>query len=72
MYDELEYLSTEYCDIAQLYSIGRSVEGRQILGIKITTDVNKPRPLLKPQVKFSANIHGDEAVGKELLIGLAR
>ena len=40
--------------------------------LKITEDANKERPLLKPQVKLTANIHGDEAVGRELLLGLAR
>ena len=28
--------------------------------------------MLKPMVKYVANIHGDEVVGRELLIGLAR
>ena len=60
MRDELEYLAQEFSDIAVKYSIGKSVEGRDIIC------------LLKPQVKFTANIHGDEAVGRELLIGLAR
>ena len=35
---------------SQVYSIGRSVEGRQILGIKITADVGAQRPQLRPQV----------------------
>ena len=72
MRDELEYLAQEFSDIAVKYSIGKSVEGRDIICLKITEDANKERKLLKPQVKFTANIHGDEAVGRELLIGLAR
>ena len=48
------------------------MEGRQLLGLKITAGVRGERPLLRPQVKFSASLHGDEAVSRELLIGLAR
>ena len=45
-------------------SLGRSVEGRQLLGLKITAGVRGERPLLRPQVKFSASLHGDEAVSR--------
>ena len=72
MCEELDYLAMDYCDIAQVYSLGRSVEGRQILCIKIAADVNSERPLLRPQVKFSANLHGDEIVSREMIIALAR
>ena len=72
MCEELDYLAMEYCDIAQVYSLGRSVEGRQILGIKIAADVTSDRPLLRPQVKFSANLHGDEIVSREMIIALTR
>ena len=68
---ELSYLAREFSEIAELVSIGRSVEGREITGLKISTDVSR-RPELKPQVKFTANIHGNEVVGRELLIALGR
>ena len=70
--DELDYLTREFSDIAVKYSIGSSVKGRDIVCIKITEDANIQTKLLKPQVKFIANIHGDECVGRELLLGLAR
>ena len=35
-------------------------------------EVRRPRPMLRPMVKLVANIHGDEVVGRELLIALAR
>ena len=68
----MNHVTRDYADIAEVITIGRSVEGRQILGIKIAANMRSERPLLRPQVKFSANIHGDEAVCREMLIGLAR
>ena len=40
--------------------------------IHLSSNVRQKRPLLRPQVKFVANIHGDEVVGRELLLALAR
>ena len=72
-YDEmeriLEDLEMKYPDVAHRYSIGLSEEGRQLWCLKITSDVKSTRATLKPLVKFVANIHGDETVGRELLLG---
>ncbi|XP_076332495.1 carboxypeptidase D-like isoform X1 [Tachypleus tridentatus] len=56
--------------MAKLYSIGRSIEGRELWVILLSSTPNE-RPLLKPNVKYIANMHGDESVGRELLIHLA-
>ncbi|XP_013779731.1 carboxypeptidase M-like [Limulus polyphemus] len=56
--------------MAKLYSIGRSVEGRELWVILLSSTPNE-RPLLKPNVKYIANMHADESVGRELLIHLA-
>ena len=55
-----------------LYTIGQSVCERDLICLKISENATKERPLLKPQVKYIANIHGDEVVGRELLLVLAR
>ena len=50
-----------------------SVEGRHLWVIQISKDVNKRRSgFLKPMVKYIGNIHGNEAVGRELLIHFAK
>jgi carboxypeptidase D len=55
------------------YKIGRTIADREISALKITGgfDAVKKRPTLRPMVKYIANMHGDEAVGREMLIALA-
>ena len=59
-------------EISCSYSLGTSEEGRRLECIHLSSNVRQERPLLRPQVKFVANIHGDEVVGRELLLALAR
>ena len=70
--EELSLLCEEFSDIISLYSIGQTAEGRDILCVKISEGVHSERSLLKPQVKYVGGIHGDEVVGRELLLYLAR
>ena len=70
--EEITLLTTEFSEIAVKYVIGQSVQGRDLVCLKISEEATKARPVLKPQVKYIANIHGDEVVGRELLLGLAR
>lgn len=66
----------EFCDemahshsaLATKFSIGQSVEGRELIGIKISggNETNKKK------FKYVGNIHGDETVGRELLVRLVR
>lgn len=70
MTDLLGDVADKYPEIAERYSVGLSTEGRQLWCVRISGDVKHQRHLLVPSVKFVANIHGDEMVGRELLIGL--
>jgi murein tripeptide amidase MpaA len=70
--EEIAALSAEFSEIAVQYTIGQSVGERDLICLKISEDATKERTLLKPQVKYIANIHGDEVVGRELLLALAR
>ena len=72
MKETLSRIENEHPNITEVYKLGHSVEGRELLCCRLSGDVRHGRPLLRPMVKYVANIHGDEAVGREMLIGLAR
>lgn len=68
--DMFAKLSKEYPDLAKVHSIGSSSEGRDLTVFEITKNVRK-RSILVPMFKYVANMHGDETVGREMLIYLA-
>lgn len=74
-YDELttlfKQLQEEYPNLAKLHSIGRSVKNRELWAIEINRNVSD-RALLTPMFKYVANMHGDEAIGRQLMVYLAR
>ena len=71
---ELQNIHKRWPSLTKLYKLsGTSVEGRNLWVIQISKDVNKRRSRdLKPMVKYIGNIHGNEAVGRELLIHFAK
>lgn len=66
-----EKLETSYPELAKVYSIGKSVERRRLLVIQISEGVRELHPE-RPSFKYVANMHGDEAIGRELVIYLAQ
>jgi len=72
-YDELttflRNIHEAYPQLTSMYSIGQSVQGRELWVLMITSNPQQ-RPLLKPAVKYVGNIHGNEPVGREMLLHL--
>lgn len=65
-------LATRHPTLAVVHSLGTSTEERDLIAIEISKNVHKDRELLKPMFKYVANIHGDETVGRELLVYFAQ
>jgi hypothetical protein len=69
MTTDLQDIADTYPDIAQLYNLGSSVQGRTIWGLKITDN-----PLIEenePEVRICGCHHGNEVMGVELSLNLA-
>lgn len=56
-------------NISRIYSIGKTVNGFPMWVIEISDNPGREEP--EPAFKFIGNVHGDEPVGRELLILLA-
>jgi subtilisin-like proprotein convertase family protein len=60
---ELHEIADDHPDITELYSIGQSVQGRELWMMKITDNASIEED--EPEVRYIAAMHGDEVVGKE-------
>ncbi|XP_060929705.1 carboxypeptidase D [Limanda limanda] len=66
----LRSLAQTYPHIANLSSVGQSVEGRQLWVMRITAEPDVVSPG-KPKFKYVGNMHGDETVSRQVLVYLA-
>jgi carboxypeptidase D len=65
----LEAFQNSFPKISKLTSIGKTTKGRDLLVFQISDNVDHVEPG-EPMLKYVGNMHGDEAVGREMLINL--
>jgi murein tripeptide amidase MpaA len=56
----------DYPDLCNVFSIGNSVQGRQLVMAKISKNVNTREP--EPQFLYTGTMHGDELAGYNFLL----
>jgi len=62
----LTNMELKYPTLAKRFIIGTSVGGKSLQGIRITKNIGIREN--EPEVKYLANIHGDETVGREMTV----
>eukprot|EP00794_Sanderia_malayensis_P014035 gene14035-15494_t len=65
----LNQIAMKYPHIANLYSIGKSVKGRQLWVMEIS-DNPGVHEIGEPEFRYIANMHGNEVVGRECILAL--
>ncbi|XP_048241242.1 carboxypeptidase D-like [Haliotis rufescens] len=65
----LTNISTMYPDITHVYSVGKSMGGAEMWVIAIG-ESPKDQALLRPNVKYIGNMHGNEVPGREMVLHL--
>ena len=70
--DVLDYLADEYSDIVEVYSIGQTVEGRDIPLVRITRQENRYSDYFIPGILFVGSHHAREHLSTEVPLMLAQ
>jgi len=69
----LDLMKQSFPENLNFYSIGKSVQGREMYVVRMGKNVDKPeteRPLLNPKIRMVGNVYGDDTLGKQLLLML--
>ena len=69
--ESLKKINEQWPKLTRLYSLSeKTISGRELWVLQISTDANNVRTNLKPMVKYIANMHGNEPVGREMMLAL--
>ncbi len=66
--DMMYQFQTDYPDLCQVFSIGQTTDGRELLFARISDNVGQEEG--EPQFMYTGTIHGDETTGYILLLHL--
>lgn len=69
MKEVLQSFQKTYRNISKFYSVGKSVQNRELFVFQISDQIDRVEPG-EPMFKYVGNIHGDETIGREMLISL--
>ncbi len=71
--NKLATIQAKYPQLSRVYNLdGESVLGKDLQVIQIGPHANKAeRPFLVPMFKYVANMHGNEVIGRELMLALS-
>jgi len=67
----LDLMKQSFPENLNFYSIGKSVQGREMYVVRMGKNVEDPgaeRSLLTPKIRMVGNIYGDDTLGKQLLL----
>ena len=64
----LENIASQFPNITNLFSIGQSVQGRELWVMEISNNPGENE--IEPEFKYIANMHGDETPGREFSLYL--
>lgn len=68
MADEVASVATDHPDIVRRFSIGRSLQGRELWAVKISDNVDSDEA--EPEVLFDGLHHGDEHMSLEMTLAI--
>jgi hypothetical protein len=67
---DLKNIAANHPGLAKMFSIGKSTQGRDLWVMKISKNVQTDDN--RPEFKYVANMHGDEIVGREMMVLLIK
>lgn len=67
MVDLMKSVNEECPNITTIYSLGRSSKGKEIVAMIISSNPTE-HEIGEPELRFTAGLHGNEAVGREMIL----